>query len=56
MVNPRIVNTDFCIFRRRIFANLFPLWADFYDSKIRLNIRASLILTNITPSKLRLQL
>jgi hypothetical protein len=45
MVNARMVNAPARIFRRRIFANLLPIQAEFHDSRIRLNILAGLRLT-----------
>jgi hypothetical protein len=45
MVNARMVNAPAHIFRRRIFANLLPIQAEFHDSRIRLNILADSQLT-----------
>jgi hypothetical protein len=45
MVNADLVNAGRACFRRRIFANLFAFLAEFYDSRIRLNIFATAKLT-----------
>ncbi len=46
MVNTDMVNGARHIFRRRIFAILFLLLPDFYDSKIPLNISEYSVLTD----------
>jgi hypothetical protein len=46
MLNAGMVNARTPNFRRRVFANLFAFWADFCDSKIRLNIFADRELTS----------
>jgi hypothetical protein len=45
MVNPGMVNAESCVFRRRVFTNLFAFLVEFHDSKIRLNIFARAQLT-----------
>jgi hypothetical protein len=47
VVNARIVNAGSSYFRRRIFANILPFWAEFRDFRIRLNIPEDSGLTNI---------
>ena len=48
MVNPNAVNAETRVFRRRISANFSAFSAEFYVSRIPLNIRAFFVLTRNT--------